>query len=282
MIDPSLWQDEGMAELTPRQQLLYVGMFSNADDDGRLKGSASAIRLILPTLFVGCALDDIDRDIDAVLLAFRQLIRYEACGRVYIAFRNYRKWQKIERPSPSVLPAPPLENADTALPQVKLKEEKLTEEKEVPPIPPAPEQPDAPPPDGGDGAPIPVSVLSKQQLRRFERWYLGRAEPEYDGYPKKTHRPAAEREWKKLNPDDDLTVAMIADTKARRFGRKWSESFIEDPARYLKERVWEDDIEPIRAATNVTARWEARGQPSVVAPSVNVADRWRQRMGRQP
>lgn len=107
MIDPSIWQDEGMAELTPRQQLLYVGMFSNADDDGRLKGSESALRLTLPTLYAGMSLDTIAGDVNAVLTAFSQIVRYECNGRVYLAFRNYRVWQKIDKPSPSNLPAPP-------------------------------------------------------------------------------------------------------------------------------------------------------------------------------
>lgn len=144
MIDPSLWQDEGMAELTPRQQLLYVGLFSNADDEGRLKGSESALRLTLPTLYAGVTLEDINLDVDAVLVAFRQLVRYEAGGRVYIAFRNYRHWQRIDKPSPSTLPAPPDDGDDSPSPRRMIpdispsvpiavppsrKEEKLSEEK---------------------------------------------------------------------------------------------------------------------------------------------------------
>jgi hypothetical protein len=144
MIDPSIWQDEGMAELTPRQQLLYIGQFSNPDDEGRLKGSESALRLTLPTLYGGVMLEDIHLDVDAVLVAFRQLVRYECDGRVYIAFRNYRHWQRIDKPSPSVLPAPPDDDDDSPTPTRMLpdmspslplavppsrKEEKLSEEK---------------------------------------------------------------------------------------------------------------------------------------------------------
>jgi hypothetical protein len=144
MIDPSIWQDEGMAELTPRQQLLYIGLISNADDDGRLKGSESALRLALPTLYAGVGLPDIATDLNAVLAAFGQLIRYQAGGRTYLAFLNYRDWQKIDKPSPSRLPAPPdqredsgnasriLDDISTSVPaQENRIEEKVEEEKAI-------------------------------------------------------------------------------------------------------------------------------------------------------
>lgn len=109
MIDPSIWQDEGMAELSPRQQLLYIGLFSNADDAGRLKGTPAVIRMILPTLYAGCELSDIECDLDAVLRSMSQLMRYEVDGRSYLTFRNYPTWQKIQKPQPSVLPDPPFD-----------------------------------------------------------------------------------------------------------------------------------------------------------------------------
>lgn len=107
MIDPSVWQDEGMADLTPRQQLLYIGLISNADDDGRLKGTPAAIRLMLPIVYPGTPLDEIELDLLCVLSAMSKLIRYEHEGRAYLVFLNYRRWQNINRPTPSALPAPP-------------------------------------------------------------------------------------------------------------------------------------------------------------------------------
>ncbi len=107
MIDPSLWTDEGMAALTPRQQLLYIGLFSNADDEGRLKGSAAAIRLMLPAVYADTAVAEVEADVVAVLGSMRQLVRYEHEGRQYLAFRNYTAWQRIDKPTASVLPPPP-------------------------------------------------------------------------------------------------------------------------------------------------------------------------------
>ncbi len=107
MLDPSIWTDEGMAELTARQQLLYIGLLSNADDEGRIRGSASSIRLILPTVYAAVDLGNVADDLAQVLRSMRQLVAYVADGREYLAFRKYHQWQKIDHPSASTLPAPP-------------------------------------------------------------------------------------------------------------------------------------------------------------------------------
>lgn len=107
MIDPSIWTDEGMAQLNMRQQLLYIGLFSNADDEGRLKASAAAVRLLLPTLYPGTPLDEVELDILCVISAMVKAVRYEHDGNTYIAFTNYRRWQQIQHPTRSKLPPPP-------------------------------------------------------------------------------------------------------------------------------------------------------------------------------
>lgn len=107
MIDPSIWTDEGMAELTPRQQLMYIGLFSNADDDGRLKASPTAIALMLPTIYSMSDRGTIEEDLTNVLAAMNQLVKYDVDGREYLAFKNYRQWQRIDKPSASILPPPP-------------------------------------------------------------------------------------------------------------------------------------------------------------------------------
>lgn len=105
MIDPSLWTDEGMIALTVRQQMLYIGLFSNADDEGRLRGSPKAIRMMLPTVYARLKDEVIEVDLLAVLKEMRQLTRYEVDERQYLEFQNYAKWQKIDHPSKSSLPS---------------------------------------------------------------------------------------------------------------------------------------------------------------------------------
>lgn len=104
MIDPSIWTDEGMTALTPRQQLLYIGLFSNADDEGRLRGSPKALRMIMPTIYARLKDEAIQADLKAVLHEMRCLVSYVVDDRQYLMFKNYVKWQRIDRPTPSALP----------------------------------------------------------------------------------------------------------------------------------------------------------------------------------
>jgi len=49
MIDPSIWSDEKLGLLSPLHRLLFIGLFSNADDEGRLPGHPNYIKsLIFP------------------------------------------------------------------------------------------------------------------------------------------------------------------------------------------------------------------------------------------
>lgn len=139
MIDPSIWSDEGLASLTHREQLLFIGLFSNADDEGRLNGTPRAIRLMLPTIYGDLSEAEVRSDLDAVLGAMRHLSRYQVDGRDYLEFTNYTRWQKIDHPSASRLPAQFAERSanDTGAfaqnppnrKEVNRKEEKLVEER---------------------------------------------------------------------------------------------------------------------------------------------------------
>lgn len=83
-------------------------------------------------------------------------------------------------------------------------------------------------------------TLRADQEPGFERWYAN--------YPNRQHRPDAEKAWRKLDPDGDLFDTLMADVPERKRGRKWADGFVELPATYLNNRVWEDDIEPYRLA----------------------------------
>lgn len=128
-------------------------------------------------------------------------------------------------------------------PEEKREEKRREEEsRSHPPLPPTPAPAKPAPPRGGGrvrAAPKP-STLNADQRERFDRWY--------PTYPNKQHRPEAEKAFARLDPDDATTAAMVTDTAVRQGGRKWAEGYIEHPATYLNNRVWEDDIEPVRAA----------------------------------
>lgn len=82
-----------------------VGLITMADDEGRLRAIPSAlIGHIYPydkdaSRHLQKWLDGIER--------VRIILQYEVNGRPYIAFRHWLRHQKINRPTPSVLPPPP-------------------------------------------------------------------------------------------------------------------------------------------------------------------------------
>jgi len=47
MIDPSIWTNEKFGTLSTLAQVLFIGMISNADDEGRLKASSKYIKAVI-------------------------------------------------------------------------------------------------------------------------------------------------------------------------------------------------------------------------------------------
>lgn len=103
-IKPSIWGDEKVARLSRDARLLYVGLISMADDDGRFLASPGAISgYVFPN-------DDlppskITRWL-AEIVAVGLVAAYECDGIRYGAHLNYRKHQRISHPQPSPLPSP--------------------------------------------------------------------------------------------------------------------------------------------------------------------------------
>ena len=44
MIDPSIWQDEEFGSLSANAKVLFIGLFSNADDEGRIRANNAYIK----------------------------------------------------------------------------------------------------------------------------------------------------------------------------------------------------------------------------------------------
>lgn len=105
-IKPDIWQSEPLGSVSIEAMLTFVGLITQADDDGRLRGSVGRLRATLfpykPTLDTARVSEWLDE------LAARHLIqRYEADGRPYISLPGWHEHQRIAHPSSSDLPAPP-------------------------------------------------------------------------------------------------------------------------------------------------------------------------------
>lgn len=103
---PSLWTDPTIGQLSAPARILFIGCFSNADDDGRLEGDPAYLKAtVFPhdTLNVSA----VQSFRDEVVEKCRNLVLYEYDGREYLAFTKWGEFQKPKYPRPSKLPPPP-------------------------------------------------------------------------------------------------------------------------------------------------------------------------------
>lgn len=104
MIHPEIWQSESIGRLTIRQRLVFIGMFSNADDQGRLRASAPVIRsMILP--FDDVTIADVEIDIQAIERE-KCIILYYANDSRFAQIVNWWRYQSPQWAYPSNIPAP--------------------------------------------------------------------------------------------------------------------------------------------------------------------------------
>ena len=104
-IKPDFFMDDGLADLPPLTRILFAGLWTLSDSEGRLQDAPRRIRaLVLPY-------DDCD--VDAMLTALHPkfIRRYVVNGIRLIQVNNFRKHQRIsgkEAETPSELPPPPV------------------------------------------------------------------------------------------------------------------------------------------------------------------------------
>lgn len=102
MIDPSFWTDEKVGECSIEERLLFMGLISNADDEGYGRASPKLLKsLIFPY-------DDIE--IDQISQCLGHLTRsnmvtlYQYEGQNYYKVKNFLKYQVINKPTKTKFP----------------------------------------------------------------------------------------------------------------------------------------------------------------------------------
>jgi hypothetical protein len=102
-LKPELFRDEKVQRLPVSARLLYVGLISHADDEGRLDGDTRIIRsLIFP--MDDLALKHVDRLLDQVA-SIGLIHRYGHDGFDWIEIRGWAKHQSVNRPTASRIPS---------------------------------------------------------------------------------------------------------------------------------------------------------------------------------
>ena len=103
-VKPAFWSDERVADLSRDARLLCVGLISFADDEGRFVASTAAIRgYVYPHDNISLAkIQQWLTELEATGI----VLTYTVNSHQYGMFPNYRRHQKINRPTPSTFPPP--------------------------------------------------------------------------------------------------------------------------------------------------------------------------------
>lgn len=108
-LKPEMWEDESVGRLGSWERLLFIGLITMADDEGRLRALPSAIAgHVFPY----------DEHPPAKIVRWLEAVaevgliqRYSHDGIEYVQITGWSKHQKINRATLSTLPAPCMNGA---------------------------------------------------------------------------------------------------------------------------------------------------------------------------
>lgn len=136
MIDPNIWQSEDFSKLSLLAKLLFIGMFSLSDDEGKGRAKPVYLKSVVFPYDDGMRLIDVEKAL-LEIGSNMSVTFYAHDGNDYYKMDNWRKWQRVEKPQPSQIPDPSTDNANHSgiIPELVendscLKEKKGKEEKE--------------------------------------------------------------------------------------------------------------------------------------------------------
>ena len=154
MIDPNIWESEDFSKLSVFARFLFIGMFSNADDEGRGRAKPVYLKSVIFPYDEHIRMTDMEKALKEIAERM-SVVFYEHGGNQYYELTHWKKWQRVEKPQKSLIPPPSKENAsalasenpafqkkedsatvlrrlpeDSGLKEKKKSEEKLREKKE--------------------------------------------------------------------------------------------------------------------------------------------------------
>ena len=104
MISPEFWTDEKIGLMPTEARLLFMGLISNADDEGRLPGNTLLVKsMIFP--YDSYSANKTEEWLKT-LCQSQVIIRYQVNSQTYIQVVNFLKHQTINKATESKIPPP--------------------------------------------------------------------------------------------------------------------------------------------------------------------------------
>jgi hypothetical protein len=229
-IKPGIMENEELAELSHSHRLLFIYLWMLADREGRLEDRPKRIKAqAFPydeSLDVNSMLDD---------LADHGFIRrYYILGLDAIQVVNFLKHQAPHmREKDSVIP-PPEDDTDKAVPEHDLGSAMAS-----------PRSSDSLILRSSDSL-NEDSLIADSALQQKDDLAPKDAFVKFwSRYPKKKAKPAAEKAWKKINPDHSLFNQIMESLGKHCVSKEWLKDdgqFIPHPATWLNQGRWEDEV----------------------------------------
>lgn len=114
MLSPDIWESESFSSLTDLGKIVFIGLISLSDDEGRGKANPSYIKSMLFPYDANRRVADIKSALEEIARCMSTQF-YNVNGNDYYFLTNWGKWQKIDRPSKSKLPSPPMSGVGETL-----------------------------------------------------------------------------------------------------------------------------------------------------------------------
>jgi hypothetical protein len=103
-IKPELWTDQTLQRQPLGARLTFIGLFSLADDEGRLEGDPVLLRSLIHPSDPKVNQRAFNDWLQGLEHAGR-IRRYEVEGMPYIDIPRFKSHQRVDKPRPSVLPS---------------------------------------------------------------------------------------------------------------------------------------------------------------------------------
>lgn len=103
MVDPNIWQSEDFSKLSTLAKLVFIGLFSLADDEGRGRANPTYLKSTLFPYNEDFKSSDIENSLIEIN-SNMSVIFYSCEGSNYYELLSWDIFQKIDRPTPSQIP----------------------------------------------------------------------------------------------------------------------------------------------------------------------------------
>lgn len=227
MVHSSIWASGQVAKLSREGRLLYVGLITLGDDDGRFKGAPALLRSQVYPYDDDVKVADVAKWLKEIEDQ-KLIVGYEVDGQPYFFHPKWETYQHIreDRRKDSNIPAPNFE---------------------FPPLTTSGQPNDN---QAATKAPHSIVKVSKVKVSKDTPGQESAFQVFWEKYPNKKAKKAAWKAWVKLDYTPELGQRIMAGLTAAVASEQWTKDggrYVPHPATWINGERWEDDYKPAKA-----------------------------------